>query len=564
MAVKELNPQVKHPCYVSVLPDIQMCRDLDAGEPAVKKGERRERYLPRLAGHKAALLSGRAFNDDPYDEYVSRAYFFGAFGRTVDALAGLVNRLDPTVEAPPGLDPIREDVDGQGTTLTEFAAKIVKELVKVGRVGLLSDWPSYDDKKRTKEQAASDFRRPYVTLYLAEDILNWRTRRVGAKLKLSLVVLDERINELDPGDELQLEEVSIQQVRILDLDPAGDYRMRTFQLRKNTRGRARWVLASTVYPSQTGSVGEPVKMREIQFDFINAEDCHPDLKRPPMTDLAYTVVAFLKNSADYENALHLMGFPQLIIPGYDETQENGSDPTDGPKKVAKQRKVWRIGDGNAWEFKGDVKPFYLSLESDLEELREAMKSKRDDMVALGARMLARDKLAAEAARTEELRRQPENSALATIAQSASRGLTSMLQRLANWQKISGKIKVQLNTNFFDTTMSASDLVAFISAVQEGAFAMSDLRWLMRQGNLLRHERTDAEIDAEVDAQAIPLSAFEVEDDEEKVEEPDEPNEEDLEEEEEPPPAPKRKKKGEKPPRPPAQSRKRKENKASPE
>lgn len=532
-AAKELNPQVAHPFYTALLPDLQMCRDLDSGEPAVKRGRNRERYLPRLAGHKAAAQAGNlSVAEDLYEAYVSRAYFFGAFGRTVDALAGLVNRVDPAIEAPAGMTPFTLDVDGQGTTLTEFAAKVVKELVKVGRVGIMTDWPPLDDKKRTQKEEADDFRRPYVTFYHAEDILNWRTRRVGAKSKLSLVVLDERVTEPAPDDELQLEQATVQQVRILDLTEAGHYRMRTFQLRKVGRGKARWIPGQPIIPSATGPNGTPKPMTEIQFDFINAEDCHPDLKRPPLTDLANTVIAYLKNSADYENALHLLGFPQLVISNYDESNENGSDPTDGPVKPARQKKTLRIGDGYAWMFKGDVKAYYLALDAKLEELRMAMASKRDDMVALGARMLARDKMAAEAARTEELRRQPENSALATIAQSASRGLTSIMQRLASWQKIPGKIKVQLNTNFFDSTMSAADLVAFVQAVQEGAFAMSDLRWLMRKGNLLRPERTDEQIDDELAEQGIPLSAFDVVDEEEE--------EEEEEQEEEAPPAPDKK------------------------
>lgn len=501
----KLEPDTKHEQYAELIPDVLMCRDLDAGPKAVKKGPRVTTYIPMEGGH-AADPEGKK----RYAAYVERAYFFGAFGRTVDALSGLVNRREPVVsDAPADFKEFLDDVDGQGTKFSGFCASLVKELVKVGRVGLLTDYPVSDGAKLSKAEREALSRRPYLTLFKAEDVINWRTKRVGARSKLSLVVLDERVSTSDPKDPLGLKEICVQQIRILDLDMAagGAYRMRTFQLLTAGKDQpARWVLGPTVYPTASSASGDPVLIFEIQFDFINAEDCLPGMKRPPMTDLAEAVIAYLRNSADYENALHKLGYPQLYFSGYDPEKEEGYEEGDQTKK-GRQKKVWSLGVG-VWTYKGEVKPAYLSLDSSLDPLQQAMTSKREDMVALGARMLARDKLAAEAAKTEELRRQPENSALATIAVTASEGLTRVLKRAAAWLQLdASKISVRVNQEFFESTMNAADVAAWIAAVQEGAFAMSDLRHLMRQGGAIRPERTDDEIDKEIAADGEAMSGF---------------------------------------------------------
>lgn len=499
VAGETTNPDRKHQEYSSVLPDWLLCRDLFTGERAMKNGDRRREYIVPLSGHKDTIPGGA----DSYKAYVERAYFFGAYGRTVEALTGLINRVDPTIEAPSALTEFLADVDGQGTGSIEFCAQIVEELVKVGRVGVLTDWPMRDDKTRVVAEDAADYRRPFLTTYHAENIINWRVSRIGAKAMLSMVVVQE--SEITEGAN-EFESVVVQQIRVFDL-PGGIYRIRKFQLSKSRAGdkAGRWEQVGTdLYPT-IGIGGTPTRMREIQFEILNHWGCGPQAKKPPMLDLGNTCVAHFRNSADYENAIHLFGFPQLYMNNFDAGNENDLDPTSAPgtKSVPK---VYHIGDGSLWQFKGPVEVQAIQLNSELSGLEKAMESKRADMVALGARMLAKDKMAAESARVEEIRRQPENSALGKIAQAGSKGLAKIFQRVADWLKISGKINVELNTNFFDHEMAPADLISFIQAVQEGAFALSDLRWLMRRGNLIRAGRTDEEIDAELEQAGMPLSA----------------------------------------------------------
>jgi hypothetical protein len=74
----------RHPSYEKFSPIWEKIRAVVAGEDAIK--EEPEKYLPRLPGMEA---DG---NYDDYEQYLNRAMFYDASGRTVSALVGAVFR----------------------------------------------------------------------------------------------------------------------------------------------------------------------------------------------------------------------------------------------------------------------------------------------------------------------------------------------------------------------------------------------------------------------------------------------------------------------------------------
>ena len=82
----------------------------------------------------------------------------------VGALAGFVN-----------------DADMLGTTLGGYAKNVVWEVMGVGRAGSLVDWEDEVEK------------RAYVSLYSAEQIINWQVGRVNGRNVPTLVVLRETV-----------------------------------------------------------------------------------------------------------------------------------------------------------------------------------------------------------------------------------------------------------------------------------------------------------------------------------------------------------------------------------
>ena len=124
------------------------CRDAYEGEQQVKK--QTTKYLP--------LLSGMQASGNKYQSYLARAMFYSATRRTVEGLAGVVDRKPPTIEIAEGL-PWETDIDGHGMPLSGFANQIVNEAVLIGWQGILVDM-------------RDGYEYPYPIQYTAEQIIN--------------------------------------------------------------------------------------------------------------------------------------------------------------------------------------------------------------------------------------------------------------------------------------------------------------------------------------------------------------------------------------------------------
>src|SRR5690606_29382967 len=108
----------------------------------------------------------------------TRAMFYGATSRTLDGLRGAVFRKDPVLEGPPRLQELTENVTQTGKSMLSVARDVITEQLAVGRVGLLVDMPPTGG-------------RPYLRVYTAESITNWREILVNGLPVLDQVVLRE-------------------------------------------------------------------------------------------------------------------------------------------------------------------------------------------------------------------------------------------------------------------------------------------------------------------------------------------------------------------------------------
>ena len=122
-------------------------------------------YLPKLPGQ----------TQYDYDAYLQRAQFINFSTRTFTAFVGQIFRKDPVITNFNHTD-FLEDVDLCGTNIDYYTREILAELLKVNRVGVLVDY-------------SEEMKRPYLTTYKAENIINWRTGKVNGINQLSLVVL---------------------------------------------------------------------------------------------------------------------------------------------------------------------------------------------------------------------------------------------------------------------------------------------------------------------------------------------------------------------------------------
>jgi hypothetical protein len=378
----------------------------------------------------------------------------------------------PKITAPSSLDDIIANITMSGLSLHQFAEMIAEEIVVIGKVGVLVDYPPIVNAV-TLAQAQAQGARPYATMYDAESIINWKTGRINNVEQLTLVVLEEE-NEIAVDE---FESKCEPQWRVLDLWDGGIYRQRVF--RKDKRGE--FVLVDEIYPQINGR-----PLNKIPFEFFGVRDNSPCVDKPPLLDLVDVNLSHYRTTADYEHGLHFTGLPTPVVTGYYSDDKSPS---------------LRIGSGTAWLLpEAQSKAFYLEFTGQgLGELREALRSKEAMMATLGARILAPEKRAAESAQTANIHRSSENSVLASISQSISIGLTHVMEYLRDWSGVNGDVKIELNRDFIPNSMTAQDLDSLVKSWQSGAISHQTLFDNLVAGDIIMQ---DVSFDDEMERIAV--------------------------------------------------------------
>jgi hypothetical protein len=437
----------------------EKCRDAVEGQEAVHS--KSTLYLPKLSGQ----------TDQDYIAYRNRALYYNASQRTVDAMSGLLLRKDPKVEFPDaGIDWL-DNIDLRGNSLDTFVEKVADEVVTVGRYGILVEFPVKSDDVISVADAERAGLRPFFTGYRAEDIINWNTTIVNNLEITSQVVLREFLTVM--GED-EFTWMTVEKYRVLDL-VEGQYRQRVF-----VKNDSSFILEQEFLPKINGN-----SFDFIPFTIISAIDCDLEVVKPPILDLVNVNLSHYKTTADLEHGAHFTGLPTAVITGHNI----GEDET------------FKIGSTTAWVFaEEDAKAYYLEFTGQgLDALEKRIESKQSQMATLGARLLAPDKAAAETAEAHNIKRQGENSALASISQTISHGVERSLKILAEWGGLpSDDVVYELNSDFIPNSMSPQMLVALLQTWQSGGMSFNEFIRNLKSGEIIDNEKTSEDIKNEID------------------------------------------------------------------
>lgn len=447
----------EHPDYSTMLKKWQRCRDVCDGEDAVHKAG--EKYLPKLMEQ----------SQQEYAAYVMRTPFYNASWRTVAGLVGMIFRKDPQIEAPAKVEEMFEDVTLGGVPFIMFLQNVTEEALKIGRLGVLVDYPTVATEGMTQADAQAQNLRPTMQLYKAESIINWKLGRVKNATVLVQVVIKECIYESE--DEFKKKEQ--EQYRVLDLID-GKYRVRIFQMKQSAANVAgiETQIGSDVFPLMNGQT-----LDFIPFTFLATDDVSSDIDEPPLIDLINTNLSHYRTSADLEHGAHFTGLPTPVVSGYTKTK-------DGEKLYIGSAAAWLLADPQATakylEFTGQ------GLGA-LEKLKE---SKEQQMAVLGARMLEPQKKGVESSESLSIHRKGEESMLAAASMSLSMGMTKALKWFSDWAGApDAKVKVDLNKDFYPVSMTDKMLSALVAGWQQGAYSYETLFNRLKDGEIV-DEDTD--------------------------------------------------------------------------
>ncbi len=460
----------EHPEYAARKNQWEKLRDCAAGQEAIHA--KTVKYLPKLSGQ----------SDAEYKAYLGRTLFYGATGRTIDGLSGMVFRKPPQYVVPAGFEPMTYDVTLDGTTLHGFAEELVDDDITIGRAGILVDHPSVA-ANTSKAQAEAMNVRPFMKHYTAEQIFNWKTEG----RKNAQVVTQVRLWEwvIVPGDN-EFDFNTRQQIRVLDFNDAGQYRQRIFFKVKFPRGKEEWVQQGPdIIPLKNG-----VPLDVIPFFFVGVKKGSAKVEKPPLIDLANANISHFQSSADLEHGAHFTGLPTAVITGHTDSSGDGEEAEE-----------YRIGAATAWVFpEAEAKAEYLEFQGQgLEALEKRCDKKEEYMAFLGARMLSPEKKGVEAVETAQIHRTGEVSVLASLAQSVSESIEAALSFMCEWAGFDGTdVTFDLNKDFLAVQMSAQDLTALLQTWQAGGMAFADFLENLKKGEIVRDDRTEEDIRSEVE------------------------------------------------------------------
>lgn len=428
-----------HPEYKEHLPRWQRWRDVVEGEDEIKEKENRGKYLPRLFGQ----------SEEEYSQYIEFAEWYGATGRTVDAMVGAHHR-SPITAALGRLEPLREQAC-HGLTLQELAQKATRQMWTVGRLGLLGEFST---------QGA-----PQVYLYTAEAIVNWRYEED----ELVFAVVCETYEA--PSDKSPYVYEHRKQYRFLELIE-GRYIQRVMRKTKGRRGEDVWLFDETLTVIPTTAGGAPLSF--IPFVIVDFEGADGEIGGSPIADLASLNLKHYRVSADKASYLHISACPILHIDGLTEEERPKVLPM-GSRLV-----IYTMGAG---------KVAYAETEGRaLSALREDLVAKEDQMARLGGSFLRAQKKSAETAEAMRLAQSGESSVLSQICNVLSKGLTRVVRALAEWSGIEAQsVSVALPSDFFEVKIEQWEADFLFKLYQSGLINLEAFLEGLQGGGLIKRE-----------------------------------------------------------------------------
>ena len=131
-------------------------------------------------------------------------------------------------------------------------------------------------------------------------------------------------------------------------------------------------------------------------------------------------------------------------------------------------------------------------------LAKILSRKEQQAIMIGARLITPNS-GVETAEAARIRYSSENSALLTIVQNVSSGITLALKAAAEFMGAEVEsIKYELNTQFYDKEMDPNIIMAQIQLLDKGLIAKKDIRDNLRSSGLVDIDRTDEELDNEAE------------------------------------------------------------------
>lgn len=419
-------------------------RDGLAGQDAIKA--KSTIYLPKLNGQEQAS----------YDAYLKRARYINFPKRVLNIALGQLFRKNPVIE---GIDEeYLDNINLAGRDFNYFSRMIAREVMVTNRIGILVDYSECQ-------------KRPYLTAYKAENIINWQTQIIDGIVKLSRVVLEGEIEQPKAGDPYQLEAVKVWKELYLE-EESGVYMTRDWKklTTANAQGEQFELIGESI-PVLNGAIFD-----YIPFYICTSDGIVTEISESAMIDLVDVNLGHYINSADYENMLHWTGARTILAKGWDE------------------KKSFPVGGVACLPDAGDAS--FLEASSD-SALQEAMKRKEEQMSVIASSFITGKGRYVASAETATKTSQGEYATLADISNALSVCMKTIMLLFNEWANGKEDVNIEFNTEFEEVTLNPQVAVTWSGLVNSGLMSWETFFYNMKSKNVYQTGRTIEEEEAAI-------------------------------------------------------------------
>jgi hypothetical protein len=227
-----------------------------------------------------------------------------------------------------------------------------------------------------------------------------------------------------------------------------------------------------------------------------------EVQYPPLLPIAEQNLHHYRLDADYKHGLHFVALPTPWVAGVD-----------------KENKPTTIGPTVLWAFEDhDTKCGMLEFTgAGLSQVASALSSIVEIIITLASRVIAPQKSSNdESALAASIRSDAETSSLASIVNGLSGDLTNAI-RVASWWKNgeADKIVVTINQDFMPTTLSGTDVLAYITSWLKGGISYDSLFNLLKSGEVIKGDRAKDDELKDIDDEQKKRALLDIDKNEEK-------------------------------------------------
>lgn len=374
--------------------------------------------------------------------------FYAIAGNTKIGMLGMAYRKKPTFNAPEAISYLTGNADGAGTSIYQQSQLVTENVLEVAREGLYVDYAGATNEA-------------IILRYPAENIINWRTKRINGRDQLVLVVLRECVEEEDGyayKDEIQYRELALED---------GKFICRVWR-RTGGVTSGTYIVDSEYHPKPKGMN----YWDEIPFTFVGAQNNDPMIDDSPLSALVGINHGHYRNSADYEDSVWFCGQVQPYITGLDTGWRDHLE-----------KKGVKIGSRSPLLLPEDGSFGYAQAEPNM-LAKEAMDSKRDYMVQLGARLIEQN-VTAKTATQASGEQTASTSVLGICVSNVSEAYTLVLGWCAKYLGITGNAPAYtINQEFIAKVAESGMITAIVNAWQSGALRDTDMIMALQKLDLI--------------------------------------------------------------------------------